>query len=296
MIRRAAGLGAPPRAPDPDRYQRTFDHCDVLVVGAGPAGLAAALAASESGARVVVCDENPAPGGSLLAETRAQIEGIGADDWLADAVAALRDAPNVRLMTRTQAFGYYAQNFVALNERVAEPDLIADPDCPRERLWQMRSREVVLAAGAIERPLVFANNDRPGVMLADAARRYCNQFGAMAGERVVVATADDSAYRAALDLKSAGVVVELIADLRGEAKGPLPEAARAASIEGSLESPRRNANGRLRRALDVGRLDAFGASLLAVTRQARFRRGAPGFQARNVGATLAIGRRLQRDL
>jgi sarcosine oxidase, subunit alpha len=246
MIRRAAGLGAPPRAPDPDRYQRTFDHCDVLVVGAGPAGLAAALAASESGARVVVCDENPAPGGSLLAETRAQIEGIGADEWLADAVRALRDAPNVRLMTRTQAFGYYAQNFVALSERIAEPDLIADPDCPRERLWQMRAREVVLATGAIERPLVFANNDRPGVMLADAARRYCNQFGVMVGERVVVVTADDSAYRAALDLRTAGAAVELIADLRGEAKGPLPEAARAAGVEVAAGAEILGVDGRLR--------------------------------------------------
>ena len=112
MIRRAAGLGAPPREPDPDRYQRTFDHCDVLIVGAGPAGLAAALAASQSGARVVVCDENPALGGSLLAEAEAEIDGKSALTWLEDAVAALRSAPNVRLMTRTQAFGYYAQNFV----------------------------------------------------------------------------------------------------------------------------------------------------------------------------------------
>ena len=104
-------------------------------------------------------------------------------------------------MTRTQAFGYYAQNFVALNERIAEADLIADPDLPRERLWQMRAREVVLATGAIERPLVFPDNDRPGVMLADAARRYCRQYGVKVGDRVVVATAHDSAYRAALDLK-----------------------------------------------------------------------------------------------
>ena len=134
MIRRAAGLGLAPREADPDRYQRTFDHCDVLIVGAGPAGLAAALAASESGARVVVCDENPAPGGSLLAEAEAEIEGKSALRWLEDTLAALRSAPNVRLMTRTQAFGYYAQNFVALNERIAEADLIADPDLPRERL------------------------------------------------------------------------------------------------------------------------------------------------------------------
>src|ERR1700678_600322 len=153
MIRRAAGLGAPPREPDPDRYTRTFDHCDVLIVGAGPAGLAAALAASESGARVVLCDEHPAPGGSLLAETRAEIDGKSALKWLGDTLAALRSAPNVRLMTRTQAFGYYAQNFVGLNERIPEDNLIADPDLPRERLWQMRAREVAPTTRAIWPPL-----------------------------------------------------------------------------------------------------------------------------------------------
>jgi sarcosine oxidase, subunit alpha len=256
MIRRAAGLGRPPRARDPDRYQRIFDHCDVLIVGAGPAGLAAALAAGESGARVVVCDENPTPGGSLLAETNAEIEGKRARDWLEDALAALRSAPNVRLMTRTQAFGYYAQNFVALGERIPEADLIADPDLPRERLWQMRAREVVLAAGAIERPLVFPDNDRPAVMLADAARRYCNQYGVRVGERVVVATAHDSAYRAALDLKTAGAGVELIADLRREAKGPLPDAARAAGIEVVAGAEILGADGRLR--VSGARLQAAG--------------------------------------
>ena len=133
-------------------------------------------------------------------------------------------------MPRTQAFGYYAQNFVALSERLAETELIANPDLPRERLWQMRAREVVLATGAIERPLVFADNDRPGVMLADAARRYLNQYGVKAAKRVVVATAHDSAYRAALDLKDAGVEVALIADLRDAASGALPDAARAAGI------------------------------------------------------------------
>ena len=174
LIRRAAGLGQPPREKDPDRYQRTFDHCDVLIVGAGPAGLAAALAASESGARIVLCDENPAPGGSLLAETEAEIDGASARIWLEGALTALRSAPNVRLMSRAQTFGYYAQNFVALSERVAEPNLIADPDLPRERLWQMRAREVVLATGAIERPLVFPDNDRPAVMLAEFRAALCS--------------------------------------------------------------------------------------------------------------------------
>ncbi len=246
MIRRAAGLGAPPREPDPDRYTRTFDHCDVLIIGAGPAGLAAALAASESGARAVLCDENPALGGSLLAEAVIEINGKSARTWLGDSLAALRSAPNVRLMTHTQAFGYYAQNFVGLNERLTEADLIADPELPRERLWQMRAREVVLATGAIERPLVFANNDRPAVMLADAARRYCLQYGAKVGDRVVVAAAHDSAYRAALELKTAGVGVALIADLRPEAKGPLAEAARGAGIEVVAGAEIVGAKGRLR--------------------------------------------------
>jgi sarcosine oxidase subunit alpha len=245
-IRRAAGLGRAPREPDPDRYQRIFAHCDVLIVGAGPAGLAAALAASASGARVVVCDENPTPGGSLLAEAEARIETTSARDWLGQALAALRGAANVRLMTRTQAFGYYAQNFVGLNERISEPDRIADPDLPRERLWQMRAREVVLATGAIERPLVFPNNDRPGVMLADAARRYCRQYGVKVGERVVVATAHDGAYRAALDLRAAGVNVALIADLRREAKGLMPDAARTAGIEVVAGTEILGVDGRLR--------------------------------------------------
>jgi sarcosine oxidase, subunit alpha len=258
MIRRAAGLGVAPREPDPDRYQRTFAHCDVLIVGAGPAGLAAGLAASASGARVVVCDENPAPGGALLAESKAEIETRSALDWLAKAVETLRNAPNVRLMTRTQAFGYYAQNFVALNERIAEEDLIANPDLPRERLWQVRAREVVLATGAIERPLVFPNNDRPGVMLADAARRYCHQYGVKVGERVVVAASHEGAYRAALELKQAGVNIALIADLRREAKGPLPEAARAAGLEVAAGAEILGVDGRLR--VRAVRVSVSGAS------------------------------------
>ncbi len=263
VVRFAAGLGRAPTEPDPDRYVRYYDHCDVLIVGAGPAGLAAALAAGASGANVVVCDENPAFGGSLLAETRATINGESALEWLADAIGRLRAAPNVRFMPRTQAFGYYAQNFVALSERLAEPDLIENPDLPRERLWQMRAREVVLATGAIERPLVFADNDRPGIMLADAARRYLNLYGVKVGERVAVVTAHDSAYRAALELTDAGVQVELIADLRDDAIGPLPEAARAAGVKVAVKAAVHEIEGRQR--LKAVRLAAHPGGMRTIT-------------------------------
>jgi len=245
-IRRAAGLGPAPSEPDPDVYAQYFEHCDVLIVGSGPAGLAAARAAGLSGASVILCDEQAELGGSLLAETRATVEGAPARDWLAGALAELAARPNVRLMPRTQAFGYYAQNFVALCESVTDAVASPQPDAPRERLWQVRAKEVVLCCGAIERPLVFPGNDRPGVMLADAGRVYLNRYGAKVGERVVVATAHDSAYAAALDLKDAGVEVALIADLRASAEGPLPIAARAAGLEIRTRASVAGTRGRLR--------------------------------------------------
>ena len=215
IIRRAAGIGRAPIAPDPDRYANRFAHCDVLVVGAGSAGLAAALAAGEAGACVVICDEQTEFGGSLLCETDAPVEGKNAQEWLADALAALRANENVTLLPRTQAFGYFADNFLALVQSVTDhlpPP--CDPALPRERLWQVRAKEVVLATGAIERPLVFANNDRPGIMLANAARTYVTRYGARPGSRALVATNNDSAYAAAKELKRAGVEIALIADLR----------------------------------------------------------------------------------
>jgi len=230
MIRAAAGLGRAPTRPDPDRYVARWAHADVLVVGAGPAGLAAALVAAEAGARVFVADEQAEFGGSLLAETQAEIDGQPAQAWLADVVAALARNPRVTLLPRTTAFGYFAHNMIGLSERVT--DHLADPatHLPRERLWQVRVREVVLAAGALERPLVFPHNDRPGIMLADAGRIYANRYGVLPGRNIVVATANDSAYRAALDLKAAGAGIAMIADLRAAPGGDLVEQARAAGI------------------------------------------------------------------
>ena len=225
LIRRAAGLGRAPKLADPDHYASRFAHCDVLIVGAGPAGLASALAAAQSGARVILCDEQAEMGGSLLAEPNAIIDGTPAAHWIALTLAALRANPRVTLLARTQAFGYFAQNFIGLAERLT--DHLAQPDhaLPRERLWQVRAKHVVLATGAIERPLVFPENDRPGIMLADAARAYLNRYGVKPGRRAVVISACDTAYQAALDLSRAGVEIALIADIRSNPRGPAIEAA-----------------------------------------------------------------------
>ena len=224
LIRATAGLGKTPRHPDPDRYLHRYAHCDVLVVGAGPAGLAAALAAAETGARVILCDEQAEFGGTLLHDANATIDGRSATDWVAQAIADLKSRDRVTLLPRTTAFGYFAENFLGLAERITDHLAEPDPSLPRERLWQVRAKEVVLAAGAIERPLVFPENDRPGVMLADAARAYLNRYAVKAGTRAVVMTADDSAYTAALDLHQAGVTIAAICDLR-----PAPASAEVAA-------------------------------------------------------------------
>ncbi len=214
FIRRAAGLGVAPKEADPDHYSSRYAHCDVLVVGGGAAGLAAALSAAEAGAKVIVCDEQAEVGGAFHYDTSAIVDGQNGYDWAQSVAAKLASMPNVRLLTRTTAFGYYNHNFVALAERVT--DHLAKPakGLPRERLWQVRAKRVVLATGSIERHMVFANNDRPGIMLAAAGRTYLNHFGVAVGAKVGVYTAHDSAYEAAFDLKRAGVSVVAIVDGR----------------------------------------------------------------------------------
>lgn len=231
LIRAAAGLGRAPALPDPDRYAVRYAHCDVLVVGAGPAGLAAALAAAESGARVMLCDEQAEAGGSLLSRPATLIDGVAADAWLAQTLATLARHARVQLLPRTTAFGCFPHNAVGLHERLTDHLPDPPPRRPRERLWLVRAREVVLATGAIERPLVFPGNDRPGIMLAGAAQTYLHRYGVRAGTRAVVVTATDGAYRAALELHAAGIPVMAIVDLRHTGGGELQQAARQADIE-----------------------------------------------------------------
>jgi sarcosine oxidase subunit alpha len=231
FIRGAAGLGVSPKQPDPDTYSSRFAHCDVLVVGSGPAGLAAALVAGRSGAKVILVDEQSEFGGSLLSETDAGIDGQAGWDWLQSTVDELAGLPNVTLLPRTTAIGYYHQNFVGLCQRLTDHLAVPVAGTPRERMWKIRAKQVVLAQGSIEKPLVFDRNDRPGIMLAGSARTYLNRYGVKVGASPVVVTSHDSAWLAAFDLARAGVKVAAIIDIRPVVAEALQSTAAGLGIE-----------------------------------------------------------------
>ena len=215
FIRRVAGLGRAPTGPDPDTYDKSYAHCDVLVVGAGPSGLAAAHAAGRTGARVLLVDERPEPGGHLLG-ARREIDDAPAHEWVSAMTADFAAMEEVRCLSRATAIGYYDHNYLTVLER--RTDHLPHRERHgrvRQRLWKVRAKQVVLATGAHERPLVFRNNDRPGVMLASAAQSYVNRYAVRPGSNAVVFTNNDTAYGSALDLADAGLRVTLI-DVRTE--------------------------------------------------------------------------------
>jgi sarcosine oxidase subunit alpha len=227
VIRRAAGLGKAPREADADVYEQFHLYVDVLVAGAGVAGLAAARAAAEAGARVLIAEQSHLIGGRALGETDVAIDGRAAADWATGEAAALAALPNVTLLTRTQVAGLYDHGFALLEEKLGDHA----PGAPiRRRLWKVRAKRVVAAAGAFERPIAFACNDVPGVMLSTAVRDYLAVWGVAPGARLAVFTTNDDGYRTALAAHGAGLVATVI-DAREAAAGALPDAARAAGVE-----------------------------------------------------------------
>ena len=292
-IRRSAGFGHAPDLPDPDRYEHMNAHCDVLVAGGGPAGLMAALQAAESGARVILADEQTEFGGSLLGSAE-RIDGAPAMQWVAATLARLRDHADCKLLTRSTVFGYHDHNFLTVVERCTDPPDTFREGTPigssgsddrhfddgqasgrrgpsggdgpgeldrrgatdgrgaragrshcgsnaagphdgsasyiRERLWRVRAGQVILAQGSFERPLVFCNNDRPGVMLASAVSTWINRYGVLPGRRAVIFTNHDSAYRSAIDLADAGAEVAAVVDSRAGGAGELGRRARERGI------------------------------------------------------------------
>ncbi len=216
-IRRAAGLGALSGDHNPDAYEKAFAFCDLLVIGAGPTGLMAALTAGRAGAEVILADEGAEAGGRLLSEDES-VGGQPADAWIATVLAELAQMPNVRVMTRTTVTGAYDQGTYGALERVSSHLARPAPELPRECFWRIAAKRAVLAAGALERPVAFAGNDRPGVMLAGAMRSYLHRWGVVPGRSVVVFGNNDDAQRTARDLDAAGVRVVAMVDCRADAR------------------------------------------------------------------------------
>ncbi|EEW26077.1 sarcosine oxidase subunit alpha family protein [Rhodobacter ferrooxidans] len=227
IVRQSAGLGKVPQDRDADRYEQAYAFCDVLVVGGGIAGLQAALVAGASGARVLLLEQTAHWGGRAPVDD-VRIDGIDAEYWVTSALQALGKMPNVTLRRRCMAAGVYDHGYVLADEKLA--DHTPGDGRPKHRLWRIRAGKIVTATGAIERPLSFAGNDIPGVMLASAMRDYVVNFAVSPGDRTVLVTNNDDAYRTAIALVKAGLTVPLIVDARPEATGALPTEARALGI------------------------------------------------------------------
>ena len=237
IIRRAAGLGALSGEDDPDVYDRGYRHCDLLIIGAGPAGLMAALTAGRAGAEVILVDEDFRAGGRLTLETH-DVGGMAGCDWADSAIAELSTMDNVRIMPRSTAIGVFDHGIYSVVERVADHLAVPQPGKPRQILWRVYAKRALLCAGATERLIAFDNNDRPGIMQAGAVRGFVNRYAAAPAERIAIFTNNDDGHRTAGDLAAAGIDVTAIIDSRDDA----PASDVAEVLRGRVVS---NSSGRL---------------------------------------------------
>ncbi|MFD1558169.1 sarcosine oxidase subunit alpha family protein [Paraburkholderia silviterrae] len=243
-IREAAGLGKAPEVRDGDRYDKCFAHCDVLVIGGGPTGLLAAHTAGLAGARVILVDDQRELGGSLLS-CKTEVDGRPAIQWVEKIEAELAAMPDVKILSRSTAFGYQDHNLVTVTQRLTEHLPVSTRKGSRELLWKIRAKRVILATGAHERPIVFGNNDLPGIMMASAVSTYIHRYGVLPGRNAVVFANNDAGYRCALDLKACGANVTVV-DSRAQGKGALQDAARRQGVKIMNNAAIMAARGKLR--------------------------------------------------
>jgi len=254
IIRKAAGLGVAPLKPDPDRYEHKFEYCDVLIAGSGPSGLASALAAANNGAKVILAEDKPMFGGSLLTD-EVTIGNKKGKDWADETISQLKAKPNVIIKNRSQVFGYYDHNMMVMLERTK--DHIENPNefIPRQRLWYIRAKEVIVSTGSLERPLIFGNNDRPGIMLASAAKEYMKIYGVLVGKKPIIFTNNDTAYNTAIEFKKNGIN-PLVVDVRTNSESSAVQEAKNLNINIKFSHGVVNSKGYLRvNSATIGKLN-----------------------------------------
>ena len=229
FIRKAAGLGVASLEKDKERYEHKFEYCDLLVTGSGPSGLASAYAAAKNGAKVILAEDKPRYGGTLLTDD-VSIDNMSGKDWSEKIISELKTMPNVTLKNRSQVFGYYDHNMMVMFERVGDHLSNKSKYTPRQRLWYIRAKETILSTGSIERPIVFGNNDTPGVVLSSAAKEYMKVYGVLVGRKPIIFTNNDSAYETAFEFKKNNVE-PIILDTREEHDSEVVQEAKNKGIQ-----------------------------------------------------------------
>ena len=244
IIRKAAGLGVAPLKPDPDRYEHKYEYCDVLIAGSGPSGLASALAAAKNGARVILAEDKSRFGGSLLVD-EVTIGNKKGKEWADEAISQLKSVPNVIVKNRSQVFGYYDHNMMVMFEKTR--DHIENPNkfTPRQKLWYIRAKEIVISTGSLERPLIFGNNDRPGILLSSAAKEYLKVYGVLVGRKPIIFTNNDSAYDTAIEFKKNGIN-PLVVDTRTNSDSSVISEAKNLNIDIKFSHGIANTKGHLK--------------------------------------------------